>query len=266
MPIDTLHRKPATHRPVVPPVIDALFGDECLADTPKVAIPRPELHLVVRFGPSANRGLDIHVLGARQRVMRKVIRKGQRTIVARLQLGMAAAVLGAPPCAFNDRVVPLEAVWHAAETQHLYDELAAATDDAEAATSLARAIAARLSPGDPRPRHASLVGEAARKLLGAKVGDVAADLRISERQLRRVFLDAVGMGPKRYARLMRFARATELAREGTRADWAGIAVAAGYYDQAHLIEDFQVFAGTTPEAFRRELDGTGMPVRQAGAA
>nr|WP_246356336.1 hypothetical protein [Paraburkholderia humisilvae] len=57
----------------------------------------------------------------------------------------------------------------------------------------------------------------------------------------------------------------DLARENSRASWASIAVAAGYYDQAHLIEDFQVFAGAMPEVFRCELGITGVPMSKGRA-
>ena len=37
-------------------------------------------------------------------------------------------------------------------------------------------------------------------------------------------------------------------------DWGHIAVAAGYYDQAHLITDFRELTGLTPGAFVRRMD------------
>lgn len=40
--------------------VKAVFVYECDRDTPRVALPRPEIHLAVRFGPSARNGLDIH--------------------------------------------------------------------------------------------------------------------------------------------------------------------------------------------------------------
>ena len=262
MHIGSIHREQATPNTSVPSIVDALFADECLMDEMRVAIPRPELHLVVRFGPSASRGLDIHVLRARQRVIRKIIRKGQWTVLARLQLGTARAVLGAPPSAFNGHVVPLEEVWSAAEAQSLYDDLATVTKATDAAMILERAIAARVSPDDLQPGRSLLVCEAARELIDANVSKVASDLGISERHLRRVFLETVGTSPKAFARLMQFSRATDMARENSRASWASIAVEAGYYDQPHLIEDFHAFAGATPEAFRRELGNAGMLKRK----
>jgi hypothetical protein len=62
------------------------------------------------------------------------------------------------------------------------------------------------------------------------------------------------MNPKTFARLMRFSRATDLARENSCASPASIAVAAGYYGQAHLIEDFCIGLRTCPSsAFKVSL-------------
>jgi AraC-like DNA-binding protein len=46
----------------------------------------------------------------------------------------------------------------------------------------------------------------------------------------------------------------------TRMSWAEIAQACGYYDQAHLIRDFNQFAGCPPGEFarRRLPDGGGV--------
>ena len=68
-------------------------------DIPGVAIPGSQAHLVVRFGPSTNDGIDVHALGGRQRVHRKLLRRGQRIVMARLHLGATEAVLGVPAAA-----------------------------------------------------------------------------------------------------------------------------------------------------------------------
>lgn len=41
----------------------------------------------------------------------------------------------------------------------------------------------------------------------------------------------------------------------TSAHWARIAVDAGYYDQSHLIADFQELVGLTPGAFLERAGG-----------
>ncbi|MEZ4445092.1 MAG: helix-turn-helix domain-containing protein [Polyangiaceae bacterium] len=87
------------------------------------------------------------------------------------------------------------------------------------------------------------------------MGEVAEALGVSERNLRRVFREAIGMSPKEFARLARFHRALREASASDRVDWAGVAVASGYYDQAHLIAEFREIAGVTPRTLLSELHG-----------
>jgi transcriptional regulator GlxA family with amidase domain len=87
-----------------------------------------------------------------------------------------------------------------------------------------------------------------------RVDQLARELALSERQLRRRFAAAVGISPKRYARTMRIRRAIALARPHR--SWAAIATAAGFYDQAHMIAEFRAVAGATPEALVAELRRT----------
>lgn len=54
----------------------------------------------------------------------------------------------------------------------------------------------------------------------------------------------VGLPPKQAARLIRFERSTGLIRAGRRL--AQVAAEAGYYDQAHLTNEWRALAGCTP--------------------
>jgi AraC-like DNA-binding protein len=246
------------HRRIAPdtsvaPVVSALIVVECGLDVPVVSLPRPEPQLVVRFSPSADIALDVHAVGAGARVRRKAGRRGQRAVIARLGVGTAEAVLGVRGSAIADRIVPLEALWGAAAARRLADRLFCARDVDDAAAILEVAIADRLATADDRRDHVRLAIEAAARLPFAGVSSVAADLGISERHLRRLFLDVVGVSPKVFARLARFHRALRAARARGRASWATIAAAAGYYDQAHLVAEFRALAGEAPRAFLDEL-------------
>jgi AraC-like DNA-binding protein len=74
---------------------------------------------------------------------------------------------------------------------------------------------------------------------------LSTELGCSRRRLERAFDEHVGLPPKLLARILRFQRVYRRA-QGERVDWIGLALDAGYYDQAHLIRDFRAFAGTTP--------------------
>jgi AraC-like DNA-binding protein len=233
--------------------VAALFVFDCERDGPRVSIPRAEIQLVARFGPSARGGLDVHAFGGRQRVHRKLIRSGQRMAMARLHLGAPDAVLGVPASAMAGRIVALEDLWGDAATRRLYARLADARDTVDAAAILESAIAERLATGGRHHARAQLALAAADRLTSASVNAVAVDLGVSERHLRRVFRETVGVSPKAFAKLTRFHRALGAARADGHAGWASIAAAAGYYDQAHLIAEFRAIAGVTPRALLGEL-------------
>ena len=230
-----------------------LFVYDSDRDGPGMSIPRPEIHLVARFGPSAPGGLDVHAFGGRQKVLRKLIRGGQRAVTARLRLGLPDAVLGVPAAAVVGHVVALEQLWGNSAAQRLYDQLAATSDTTTAAVILASTIAERMSRAEERHRGARLALAAADRLASANVDAVAADLGVSARHLRRTFHETVGMGPKAFTRITRFGRALDAARARTPVNWASIAATAGYYDQAHLIAEFRAIAGVTPSALLGEL-------------
>ena len=225
----------AAHRDRITPsastasALSALFTYDCDRDSPGVVIPRPELQLVVRFGPSSRNGLDVHAFGARQRVHRKLIRRGQRSVTARLALGAPEAVLGVPASEMAGRIVALEDLWGDVAVRRLCARLADARDTAGAAAVLESAIAERVAAANGngrRPARAEIAVAAADRLTRASgsVYAVAAELGVSERHLRRVFRETVGVSPKAFARIARFQRALGAARGDARAGWAGVSV------------------------------------------
>lgn len=83
-----------------------------------------------------------------------------------------------------------------------------------------------------------------------KIEALAERLGATRRHLERVCRRDLGLSPKTLARIMRFRRATTLLASGAVTSGADLAAACGYVDQAHLIREFQEFAGTTPRMFR----------------
>ena len=233
--------------------VAALFVDERDVDVPGILIPHPEAHIVVRFGPWARKGLDVYAFGARQRVHRKFIRRGQRTVTARLQLGAHEAVLGVPAADISERIVALEDLWGEAAARSLADRLAEAEDTGDAAQILQQAISERFARTGGRRVSSRLALDAASLLARSNVNIVALDLGVSERHLRRLFNETVGVNPKVFAQLARFRRALLAARAAKQVSWADIAIDAGYYDQAHLISEFRSISGVTPRALLAEM-------------
>lgn len=233
--------------------VAALFVYECASDGPLVAIPRPEAHLVVRFGSPVRGDIDVHAFGSRDRAHRKLLRVGQRAVTARLHLGATEAVFGVPASEVAGRTVALDALWGSVATRRLLDRLADSRSSMDAADVLDSAISERIVRAAPRRAPSQLTLAAADRLTSASVNAVAVDLGVSERHLRRVFRETVGVSPKAFVKLTRFHRALRAARDDERPNWAEVAVMAGYYDQAHLIAEFRAITGVTPRSFLREL-------------
>lgn len=96
----------------------------------------------------------------------------------------------------------------------------------------------------PRLREALASGPPPRT-----VPELASRIGASERQLRRICDDTIGLAPKQLLRALRLRAALREARRVPRPSWTTIAHASGYYDQAHLIAEFRALMGTTPGAY-----------------
>lgn len=167
-------------------------------------------------------------------------RPGTRMTGLRFPPGMGPSVFGVRAHELTNQRVPLGAVWPERTVRVLADRVAGAPEQGRALESLA-AGRLREEPGDV-PFAASLTGTVARLLgRGRAVAEVAGAVGLSERQLHRRCLDAFGYGPKTLARVLRMREALRLAAEG--APLAGVAVTAGYADQAHLSREIRALAG-----------------------
>jgi AraC-like DNA-binding protein len=168
-------------------------------------------------------------------------RSGSELVGLRFRPGVAGAVLGLPVSDLRDTRVPLDAVWNGQATD-LAEKLASAPSPREV---LEDAVARRLPEIDP---PGPLVVEAVRRLgrPATRVSALSDALFVSERQLRRVFAEAVGYGPKTLDRILRFQRFLAL---GPAVDggFARLAAELGYADQAHLTRDVTRLSGLSPK-------------------
>lgn len=85
---------------------------------------------------------------------------------------------------------------------------------------------------------------------GHRIAAVAEEVGLSSATLLRRFRAATGVTPKRYQRLVRLDRAVCAASAVPTQGWDELALAAGYYDQAHLTHDFTELTSLTPGRWR----------------
>jgi AraC-like DNA-binding protein len=163
-----------------------------------------------------------------------------------------------PMHALSGRVVDLEALFGRPGLL-LWEALAGARGWAERFALLDDFFLERLDDAlSPVPSVTRALGRLRASGGTVRVASLAAEIGCSRRHLVDGFREQVGVSPKTLGRILRFQRAVALAGRGP--GWAEIAARCGYYDQAHMVRDFQQFAGASPGEFaRRQLpDGGGV--------
>ena len=84
---------------------------------------------------------------------------------------------------------------------------------------------------------------------------LSAELGFSRKHLRALFREHVGLAPKLYAELVRFARLTARLKATPDVSWASLAFELGFADQAHLAREVRRFSGVPPTEVRLLLAG-----------
>lgn len=210
-----------------------------------VHLPDVGTKVVVRVGVNGHR--DVLAVGPRVRATYHEGMALASCVEMRLAPGTARPLLGVPAVALVGKVVPLgelpsgtarelgrdlrwlapeEAVAHLADV--LPDRLTRTSDRAELVRAGVDAMSVRIgrTPG--------------------QVSQVARELAVSERQLRNLFAEGVGLSPKHYARIN---RVHAVLTHATTAPWAELAAATGYYDQSHMTSDFRALMGVPPRSY-----------------
>lgn len=169
-------------------------------------------------------------------------------VLVRLKAQAACRVFGRELGALTDTTVGLDDIFGDAGLSRLEQMLAEAKDPRERVTRveqfLLEQIGARRS--DPLVERAMLD---LRRNPAVPMTRLAARLDVCERHLRRRFNRVTGAGPKLFARVARVEKIIAARINGGR--WGDIACAAGYNDQAHLVNEFRSLVGESPEAFFR---------------
>jgi AraC-like DNA-binding protein len=209
-------------------------------------VPNGSVELRCRIGGEAL------VIGPRTAPAVDVLEPGATVIGVRFRPGVTVA----PGPELLDLEVAAEDVWgrSAAELGERIAGLARLSD----APALLEADVARRLDGAPEPDP--LVAEAVWRLMpwrAPDVGSLHAALHISERQLRRRCLAAIGLGPKSLHRILRFQGFLALVQstlaQGRRPEGlARLAADAGYADQSHLTRESVRLMGIAPAAFLDE--------------
>jgi AraC-like DNA-binding protein len=212
----------------------------------------PDAATALVFRTTAAGASDLRVIGPRTRASYYAGKDLPVCLKIRLCPGTARPLLGLPVNELVNRTMPLADLW-GVSAGRLEAHLAHLGGDTELILKhLQAAVLARITAQAPADlARSNLVFTAAAALSGrrpAHVSELARRLAVSERHLRNVFTDGVGLPPKRFARIARV-RTVLTSGRAHPAQWAQLAATTGYYDQSHMTADFHAMMGVPPAAF-----------------
>jgi AraC-like DNA-binding protein len=160
----------------------------------------------------------------------------------RLRPGAAGSVLGIPLAELRDQRAPLEWLW--GRDAALLEERLALAEPGDRRDLLEQAVRPLAREAEPDPLVVASLGLLGRR--ESSVAELSRTLAIGERALRRRFDRAIGYGPKKLDRIIRFRRFLRQARSRRDASLAETAFELGYADQAHLTRECRRLSGLTP--------------------
>jgi AraC-like DNA-binding protein len=232
-------------------------------------LPGMGVSIVVNFGDlwAAGRSLAASALIPRVSVIGpctqpRILRVGRsvHAIGAALPVALTPDILDVPPSALVDRIVPLHDLWSDDEADRLLASLAP-LDRPRAVSMLKDALFSRIRRASRRE-----IGADAARIITVRAGNVSiADLArsqgVSRHQFARRFAAATGVAPKLFARIARFQALVPALLATDVSQWASLSSGLGFYDQAHMINEFRTLAGAPPTTFFQPHDTTIGPER-----
>lgn len=86
------------------------------------------------------------------------------------------------------------------------------------------------------------------------INSLASEACYSRRQFERQFLEMVGISPKKFLKIIRFQNAIYRKSRMGNIKLSGLTYECGYFDQAHMINDFKKLSGLTPKKYFDECE------------
>jgi AraC-like DNA-binding protein len=190
-------------------------------------------------------GVGAYLAGPDTGPVHTTFKAGTAFVGVRFGPSAGGHVLGLPLSEVRDQRAGLADLLPAAAKR-----LPAILEPAEAAARMLDAAGVLVADGTPDPamiRAVTLLRDPS-----ARTENVAEEVGLSVRQLRRRCHAAAGYGPKTLQRVLRFQRfVRHLDASSGACDLASAAAEAGYADQAHLTRECAALSGLTPAALAR---------------
>jgi AraC-like DNA-binding protein len=211
-------------------------------------LPHPNVHVVFEKGNSMLGGVFTEKFSR--------LLEGQSQVFGiKFKPGGFRPFLDAPVSSIANRLVPVKSIF-GKDADALEEVLISASDEDEMIAAANEFFMLRA----PEPDKTMLVaGNLVERILREPdiktVDDLAERTGIGKRSLQRIFNEYVGINPKWVIRRYRLHELVERLDSGAQIDWAQLALELGYFDQAHLINDFKSIVGRTPVQYQNLQTG-----------
>ncbi|NTU20367.1 AraC family transcriptional regulator [Brevibacillus sp. HB1.2] len=175
-----------------------------------------------------------------------LVTEPQALIGIRFYVEGAARFLRYPVAIINGHHPHLQDIW-GKEADEVIEGLLEASDTAERIAWLEQELIKRLWMDDPADQLLLTSMNYLYEYRGSlSMAALAEKVNYSERTLRRMFQQQLGMSPKELGRIIQFQGLLQMLAKGTRTSFTDAALQCGYYDQSHLIKSFHTFYGVAP--------------------
>jgi len=163
--------------------------------------------------------------------------------------GGAAALFKEPLHEFFSKSTPLDEFMPSAQLRLIEEQLNEAGSNQQKVAVIERFLLLRLN----KKREDQLINHAMQQIRSAngniKIRNLAASMAISIDPFEKRFRRVAGISPKQFADTIRLR--SLIKQYSALENLTGIALEAGYFDQAHFIKDFRTFTGLAPQQFFR---------------
>lgn len=160
-----------------------------------------------------------------------------------------------PMSELHNLSVPLDAIW-GAEARELEEQMQELPILADKIMLLeARLIKHLLQQANPsvlRMEHnIRLINQQAANI---QIDKLASEACLSRKQFERLFKEFIGVSPKQFLKTVRFQYSLYLQQHQMTENLTDLAIQSGYYDQAHMINDYKDLSGITPKKYFSDCD------------
>jgi AraC-like DNA-binding protein len=212
--------------------------------TPRV-LPDGCIDILFEFASGQGRA---YVIGPMTRALVIGNTRPDQYVGVRFRPGGAFAFFDLPMHALTDARIELADVWQdAAELEESVNDSVSVSRQVQL---LDQMLCARLSSIRPLDQQIQLAISSLKSSSGLiPIDTLSSGLGITRQHLNRKFQAHIGLNSKTFARIVRMHHLLATARNLIQVDWCMLALETGYYDQAHMIDDFRDLCGISPARY-----------------